>query len=133
MPVHFLAGSKNYRTELHHEPNKGKQRLGIVTQVIYWTLISAMAALAAYVSYVRYFILLTFQFSLLPLPTNAPTDFDDEEEVQVPQSAHSQSLITRTPIPPYGQRIGWKPLNPEDFGMCVCSISIIRSVLSLSR
>ncbi|OJA17317.1 hypothetical protein AZE42_04135 [Rhizopogon vesiculosus] len=52
--------------------------------------------------------------ALLPLPTHAPAVSDDEEEV--PQPAPSQSLITRTPIPPYGQRVGWKPLNPEDFG-----------------
>ncbi|OAX41692.1 hypothetical protein K503DRAFT_735079 [Rhizopogon vinicolor AM-OR11-026] len=52
--------------------------------------------------------------ALLPLPAHALAVSDDEEEV--PQPAPSQSLITRTPIPPYGQRVGWKPLNPEDFG-----------------
>ncbi|KAJ8592502.1 pre-mRNA-processing protein 45 [Rhizopogon salebrosus TDB-379] len=51
---------------------------------------------------------------LLPLPTNAPAVSDEEEEV--PQPAPSQSLITRTVIPPYGQRQEWKPLKPEDFG-----------------
>lgn len=39
---------------------------------------------------------------------------DDEDDV--PQIAPSQSLIARTTVPPYGQRPGWKPSNPEDFG-----------------
>lgn len=52
--------------------------------------------------------------ALLPLPAHAPAISDDEDEV--PQPAPSQSVITRTPIPPYGQRVGWKPLKSEDFG-----------------
>ncbi|KAG1756352.1 SKIP/SNW domain-containing protein [Suillus paluster] len=52
--------------------------------------------------------------AVLPLPTHAPVISDDEEEVIQPTP--SQSVIIRTPIPPYGQRLGWKPLNPEDFG-----------------
>lgn len=51
--------------------------------------------------------------ALLPLPAYAPAVSDDEE---VLQPAPSQSVITRTPIPPYGQRVGWKPLKSEDFG-----------------
>ncbi|KAG2157504.1 SKIP/SNW domain-containing protein [Suillus clintonianus] len=52
--------------------------------------------------------------ALLPLPAFTSAVSDDEEEV--PKPAPSQSLITRTPIPPYGQRVGWKPLKSEDFG-----------------
>ncbi|KAG1826863.1 SKIP/SNW domain-containing protein [Suillus subaureus] len=52
--------------------------------------------------------------AVLPPPAYAPTISDDEEEV--PQPTPSQSVITRTPIPPYGQRVGWKPLKSEDFG-----------------
>ncbi|KAG2146852.1 SKIP/SNW domain-containing protein [Suillus bovinus] len=52
--------------------------------------------------------------ALLPLPTHAPVISDDEEEV--PQPAPSQSVISRTLIPPYGQRVGWKPVKSEDFG-----------------
>ncbi|KAG1778472.1 SKIP/SNW domain-containing protein [Suillus placidus] len=52
--------------------------------------------------------------ALLPLPAYVPAVSDDEEEV--PQLTPSQSVITRTLIPPYGQRVGWKPLKSEDFG-----------------
>jgi len=69
------------------------------------------------------YVLLTFPFSLLPLPTHAPVVSDDEEDV--PQPAPSQSLITRTLIPPYGQRAGWKPLKSEDFGTCLLSVSMV--------
>ncbi|KAG0697009.1 SKIP/SNW domain-containing protein [Suillus ampliporus] len=52
--------------------------------------------------------------AILPLPTYAPAVSDDEEEVIQPTP--SQSVIIRTPIPPYGQRQGWKPLQAGDFG-----------------
>jgi hypothetical protein len=51
---------------------------------------------------------------ILPQPTYAPAVSDDEDDVQ--QFAPSQSLISRTTVPPYGQRPGWKPASPEDFG-----------------
>ena len=55
--------------------------------------------------------------SLLPKPTYAPTVSDDEDEVaQLPVAATSQSVIIRAAVPPYGQRPGWKPTSPDDFG-----------------
>ncbi|KZT69814.1 pre-mRNA-processing protein 45 [Daedalea quercina L-15889] len=55
--------------------------------------------------------------SLLPKPVYAPTVSDDEDEaVQVTAAAPSQSVIIRAAVPPYGQRRGWKPTSPDDFG-----------------
>ena len=55
--------------------------------------------------------------SLLPKPSYAPTVSDDEDEiVQVPAVAPSQSVVIRAAVPPYGQRRGWKPTSPDDFG-----------------
>lgn len=55
--------------------------------------------------------------SLLPRPAYAPAIEDDEDDiVQVPTAAPSQSVVIRTPVPPYGQRQGWKPASPDDFG-----------------
>ncbi|KAI0928945.1 mRNA splicing protein, variant 2 [Taiwanofungus camphoratus] len=54
--------------------------------------------------------------SLLPNPVHAPTVSDDEDEIiQVPATA-PQSVIIRSVVPPYGQRRGWKPTSPDDFG-----------------
>ncbi|EGN95662.1 hypothetical protein SERLA73DRAFT_186813 [Serpula lacrymans var. lacrymans S7.3] len=50
--------------------------------------------------------------AVLPQPTFGPVS-DDEEEIQ---QTPSQSLVTRISIPPYGQRVGWRPKGPEDFG-----------------
>ncbi|KAH7911398.1 SNW1 protein [Hygrophoropsis aurantiaca] len=50
----------------------------------------------------------------LPPPTYGPIISDDEDEIQRP--APTQSLIPRNVIPAYGQRRGWKPTSPEDFG-----------------
>lgn len=59
--------------------------------------------------------------SLLPSPAYAPAIEDDEDDiVQVPTAAPSQSVIIRTPVPPYGQRQGWKPASPDDFGVYEC-------------
>ena len=41
--------------------------------------------------------------------------------------APSQSLISRTAVPPYGQRPGWKPASAEDFGMSNKVIIIVNS------
>lgn len=54
-----------------------------------------------------------FFIRLLPVPVYSVPVEDDVEET-IPQP--SQSLITRNPIPPYGQRVGWKPSTPDDFG-----------------
>ncbi|EPQ57934.1 hypothetical protein GLOTRDRAFT_114500 [Gloeophyllum trabeum ATCC 11539] len=58
--------------------------------------------------------------SVLPAPLNAPAIADDEDDVQVgpsqPQSQSTSLISTRTVIPPYGQRKGWKPQSQEDFG-----------------
>ncbi|TFL07316.1 pre-mRNA-processing protein 45 [Pterulicium gracile] len=54
--------------------------------------------------------------ALLPRPIHDPvsTEEDDDEVFQTPTP--STSLITRSAILPYGQRAGWKPSTPEDFG-----------------
>ncbi|KAJ7578474.1 SKIP/SNW domain-containing protein [Mycena floridula] len=52
--------------------------------------------------------------AVLPVPQFAPVVSDDEEDYVKP--APSQQVIQRVTIPPYGQRIGWKPSKPEDFG-----------------
>ncbi|KAI6166837.1 SKIP/SNW domain-containing protein [Pisolithus thermaeus] len=49
----------------------------------------------------------------LPQPIYTSTIVDDEE---FPQPIPSQAVVTRTPIPPYGKRKGWKPISQEDFG-----------------
>ncbi|KAI6028577.1 SKIP/SNW domain-containing protein [Pisolithus orientalis] len=49
----------------------------------------------------------------LPQPIHTST-ITDEEELQ--QFIPSQAVVTRTPIPPYGKRKGWKPTSQEDFG-----------------
>ncbi|KAF8077802.1 SKIP/SNW domain-containing protein [Lyophyllum atratum] len=51
--------------------------------------------------------------AVLPQPLYAPVVSDDEEEVV---QAIKQTDITRPTRPPYGQRKGWKPTTPEDFG-----------------
>lgn len=58
----------------------------------------------------------TYVFNrLLPKPTYAPAVSDDEDDA-IHQPTPSQSLITRHVVPPYGQRKGWKPSTPDDFG-----------------
>jgi len=55
--------------------------------------------------------------SILPQPVYAPAVSDDEDEVlQVQATTPSQQVIIRTPVPPYGQRRGWKPTSSDDFG-----------------
>ncbi|TFY60078.1 hypothetical protein EVJ58_g5374 [Rhodofomes roseus] len=55
--------------------------------------------------------------SLLPQPVYAPVVSDDEgDALQAPALAPSQSVIIRAAVPPYGQRQGWKPTSPDDFG-----------------
>lgn len=39
---------------------------------------------------------------------------DDEDDVQQPSA--STVLTIQQTIPPYGQRKGWRPTKPEDFG-----------------
>ncbi|KAK0239791.1 SKIP/SNW domain-containing protein [Armillaria nabsnona] len=56
--------------------------------------------------------------ALLPKPVYEAVISDDEEDIVRP-SAPSQSqqvISTRIPVPPYGQRQGWKPTRPEDYG-----------------
>ncbi|EIW84869.1 hypothetical protein CONPUDRAFT_162190 [Coniophora puteana RWD-64-598 SS2] len=56
--------------------------------------------------------------AVLPAPTYAPTVSDDEDDVRQegPSTSKDQSLIPHNATPPYGQRKGWKPSRPEDFG-----------------
>lgn len=55
--------------------------------------------------------------SLLPAPSQVVWDREDEAREQKlrqrPVSALVKAVIT---APPYGQRKGWVPRNPEDFG-----------------
>ena len=78
-----------------------------------------MAALAAYV--LSFFSSVRRVFDpldrILPLPINEPDISNDEqEEFQAPEPSTSSVVITRTVAPPYGQRKGWKPTTPEDYG-----------------
>ncbi|KAG5637132.1 mRNA splicing protein [Sphagnurus paluster] len=54
--------------------------------------------------------------ALLPKPLHNPVVSDDEDEVVQQPAQTSQTVITRPTRPPYGQRRGWKPTTPEDFG-----------------
>ncbi|KAK0228861.1 SKIP/SNW domain-containing protein [Armillaria fumosa] len=56
--------------------------------------------------------------ALLPKPVYEAVVSDDEEDIVRPSaSSQSQQVIsTRIPVPPYGQRQGWKPTRPEDYG-----------------
>ncbi|KAG6882312.1 hypothetical protein C0992_012118, partial [Termitomyces sp. T32_za158] len=50
--------------------------------------------------------------ALLPKPRHVPLAVDDDEV-----DALAQQVVTALPRrPPYGQRKGWKPSTPEDFG-----------------
>jgi hypothetical protein len=75
-----------------------------------------MAALAAYALLILFYsgILNWLRDSLLPTPVHAPAISDDDEEIQLPTP--STSLISRSVVPPYGQRKEWKPSSLEDFG-----------------
>jgi len=73
-----------------------------------------MAALAAYACSCASLSCNTHNFhSLLPQPILTSVVSDDEAETQ--HQIPSQAVITRTPIPPYGKRRGWKPTTQEDF------------------
>ncbi|KIP12316.1 hypothetical protein PHLGIDRAFT_124211 [Phlebiopsis gigantea 11061_1 CR5-6] len=58
--------------------------------------------------------------SVLPKPLYAPSVSDDEDVVVQPVAQSSaqaaQSVVLRNIIPPYGQRVGWKPISLEDYG-----------------
>ncbi|PBK78513.1 hypothetical protein ARMSODRAFT_947440 [Armillaria solidipes] len=56
--------------------------------------------------------------ALLPKPVYETIVSDDEEDIVRPSApSQSQQIIsTRIPVPPYGQRQGWKPTRPEDYG-----------------
>ncbi|KAG8894574.1 mRNA splicing protein [Tulasnella sp. 403] len=49
--------------------------------------------------------------SILPKPVHTSIS-DDEDE----QSSPSLAVVPHAVIPPYGQRKGWRPSKPEDFG-----------------
>ncbi|KAF8911069.1 pre-mRNA-processing protein 45 [Gymnopilus junonius] len=55
--------------------------------------------------------------SLLPQPVYAPAVSDDDEHVSSQVISQLKStIITRSAIPAYGKRSGWKPSSIEDFG-----------------
>jgi len=53
--------------------------------------------------------------SLLPTPLYAPTVSEDDHSATVPAAA-SQAIVARAAVPPYGQRVGWRPSTQEDYG-----------------
>ncbi|KAG6851270.1 mRNA splicing protein [Arthromyces matolae] len=53
--------------------------------------------------------------ALLPKPLHVPTVTDEEEE-EVVRAGVEATVISRPARPLYGQRKGWKPSSPEDFG-----------------
>lgn len=57
-----------------------------------------------------YHVLICKASRLLPKPVNVSLS-DDEEDV-----APVVDLVPRVVIPAYGQRSGWRPTKPEDFG-----------------
>jgi hypothetical protein len=63
---------------------------------------------------------------ILPQPTYGPVVSDDEEDIQL--SAPSQTLISRTAVPAYGKRVGWKPAGAEDFGMSDRTLVAVESL-----
>ncbi|KAF8495313.1 SKIP/SNW domain-containing protein [Gautieria morchelliformis] len=52
--------------------------------------------------------------SSLPRPIHSRTD--DEEEADSLQAEPSRAVVSRSAVPPYGQRRTWKPLSLEDYG-----------------
>jgi len=58
--------------------------------------------------------------SALPPPIHAPAIPDEEETVLRPSASTSTPppVVPRQAAPPYGQRNGWKPISPEDYGAC---------------
>ncbi|KAG6854740.1 mRNA splicing protein [Blastosporella zonata] len=54
--------------------------------------------------------------AILPKPIYAPTVSDDEEEEEIHKPIQQLALTSRPTRPAYGQRKGWKPTTPEDFG-----------------
>lgn len=60
---------------------------------------------------------------LLPQPLHVPAVSDDEEDTPKQVISQSTTVITRTVVPPYGQRAGWKPSTLEDFGAYATGLS----------
>lgn len=55
--------------------------------------------------------------SILPAPSQTTWDRDDERREQSLVSAAHRQLVLAQPIaPPYGQRRGWVPREPSDYG-----------------
>jgi SNW domain-containing protein 1 len=77
-----------------------------------------MAALAAYAFLQPNVVEVTnnLLFSLLPQPAHAPVISDHDDNTISSTSTSQLAVVARTVVPPYGQRRGWKPSGPEDFG-----------------
>ncbi|KAH9997579.1 SKIP/SNW domain-containing protein [Russula vinacea] len=54
----------------------------------------------------------------LPAPIHAPAVPEEEETLQPPSTSTSTPppVASRHVVPPYGQRNGWRPTSPEDYG-----------------
>lgn len=55
---------------------------------------------------------------ILPQPKYAPAISDDEDDIISTQAQFEQVTVTHS-IPPYGQRRGWRPTKPSDFGIAL--------------
>ncbi|XP_077284163.1 puff-specific protein Bx42 isoform X2 [Arctopsyche grandis] len=54
--------------------------------------------------------------SILPAPSQAVWDREDERRSLAAQRATTTLLVTQSSVPPYGQRKGWVPRAEPDFG-----------------
>jgi SNW domain-containing protein 1 len=77
-----------------------------------------MAALAAYAFLQPNIVQVTNDLlsSFLPQPVHGPAISDDDDNAISSTSSSQLTVVARIVIPPYGQRRGWKPSGPEDFG-----------------
>jgi hypothetical protein len=78
-----------------------------------------MAALAASVFSFALSSFSDLPFSVLPRPIHAPAVSDDDDDIFPQPEPSTSTVVTRTAAPPYGQRNGWKPSAPEDFGQSI--------------
>ena len=138
LPFRWILGNVRYGTIAHQGRRQGKiiqsqfkhlvflaHRKDFHDEQLIWTGLrkrrstTAKARQASGLLWLRRFsfsFLISYTncfYSLLPQPIHTSSILDDEAEIQ--QQVPSQAVVTRTPIPPYGKRKGWKPTS-QDFG-----------------
>lgn len=57
-----------------------------------------------------------WSFSILPAPSQLIWDRDDEKRELASAAAQKQLVLAQPIAPPYGQRRGWIPRQPSDYG-----------------